>query len=123
MREPIKQGLKRLLYCQLSLLLGMMILSYAMIGWKASYSVCLGGLVFLLPSFIFAAKLFRHSGAKQTKAIVRAFYVGEAWKLMISMALFAFVFIYVAIDPLTFFGSFIVMQLSHWLAPGLLKTR
>jgi ATP synthase protein I len=123
MREPIKRGLRQLLLLQLGLLFILALLFYVGLNVKASYSALLGGGIFLLPSCLFAIKLFKHSGVGHAKKIVRAFYTGEAMKLSVSMLLFALVFIFVKIDAGAFFGSFIVMQLSHWLAPQFLKTR
>jgi ATP synthase protein I len=93
----------------------------ALVDKKAAYSVLLGAMVYLLPTWAFARRLFRHFGAQQASNIVRAFYAGEAMKLLLSALLFAgiFAFLPVAAGPL--FVGFIALQCSFCFAPWILK--
>ncbi len=92
-------------------------------GGLAAQSALLGGGVHILPSWVFAQKMFRYAGAQQAQQIVKSFYLGEALKLLLTLLLFALVFIYIKIDPLAFFITFVVIQAVFWLAPVLMKTR
>lgn len=84
---------------------------------KMGYSLLLGGLCCVLPSFYFAHKFFRYFGAQMTKQILRTFYLSEIVKLVMIGMLSILVFKFVPILPLYFFIGFIFAQFSFWLAP------
>lgn len=86
-------------------------------GIDAAFSAVLGGLVCLVPNAYFARKLFKHSGARAARQIVNGFYKGEAFKLMLTVALFAMVFKFLSINPLVFFVAYIAAQMVFWFAP------
>lgn len=110
-------GVKRLLKVQLiasvliSLVLGLIF------GQKEALSAMLGGLVAIIPSALFARKLFRHQGAQAARQIVKGFYLGEALKIVSSVILFTLVFLYFKLTPLAFFFTYIVVLMSYWFAP------
>ncbi|UAW98404.1 F0F1 ATP synthase subunit I [Halopseudomonas nanhaiensis] len=57
----------------------------------AGYSGLLGGLVAVIPNAYFAYRVYRYSGARSARAIVRELYSGEAGKLILTAALFVLV--------------------------------
>jgi F0F1-type ATP synthase assembly protein I len=81
---------------------------------KAAYSLFLGSCCCLIPNFIFARKLFAHQDARQVKQAIKAFYRGEAFKLLLIGGLSLIVFMSVKIAPLYFFGGFLVAQIAFW---------
>lgn len=111
------RGIKRLLMAQfvisLTIALGLLFTR----GQMAASSAMLGGLVAIIPSAIFAKKLFQHQGARAARQIVKSFYIGEALKISISVVLFALIFKFFQITPLAFFSTYIVVVFSCWLAP------
>ena len=73
---------------------------FAMIGYAAqdlvvAYSLLCGGLICAIPNAYFSVKAFRHRGARAAKKIVRAFYVGEGIKILLTCAGFGLAFVYV----------------------------
>ncbi|WP_238583832.1 ATP synthase subunit I [Legionella brunensis] len=110
-------GVRRLLLAQLviSLLIALGLL--LILSEKEALSALLGGLVAIAPSALFAQKLFRYQGARAARQIVKGFYLGEALKLVSTIALFTFVFMSFKIAPLAFFFTYIVVLMSHWFAP------
>ena len=86
-------------------------------GVDAALSAIIGGVVCVLPNAFFARQLFRYSGARAARQIVNGFYKGEAYKLMLSVSMFALVFKYLAIQPKVFFVAYIAAQSMFWLAP------
>lgn len=86
-------------------------------GKKEAASALLGGVVVILPSGLFAGKLFQHQGAQLARQIVKSFYLGEALKILSSVALFTLVFRLFKISPLAFFFTYIVVLMNHWFAP------
>lgn len=86
-------------------------------GGMAGYSAVLGGVTVILPGFCFARKFFACTGAQAVKKIVRAFYVGEAIKLALTMGLCLLIFKWIPIAMLPFFAAFIVAQAALFLVP------
>lgn len=93
------------------------IVGYMMLGWLFAYSLLLGGLVCAVPNAYFIIKAFRYRGARAAQKIVRAFYQGEAIKILLMCAGFALIFVYV--EPLSsgaLFAGFILVYLTGLLA-------
>ncbi len=87
-------------------------------GYTAAYSALAGGCVFILPNAYFAYKTFSHGGASQARNIVKAFYVGEAVKIILTAALFTMVFVGVKpLDVLAMFVAYFLVLVSNWLMP------
>ncbi|WED42958.1 ATP synthase subunit I [Legionella cardiaca] len=110
-------GIKRFLLAQLAASLLITLGLLLIWGEKEAISALLGGLVAIIPSALFAKKLFRHQGARAARQIVKSFYLGEALKIVSTIALFTFVFMSFKIAPLAFFLTYIVVLMSHWFAP------
>jgi ATP synthase protein I len=110
-------GAKHLLIAQLiiSLLLALGMLLF--FGKKEATSAILGGMVAIIPSALFAKKLFQYQGARAARQIVKGFYFGEALKILSTIALFSWVFMSFRIAPLAFFFTYIVVVMTHWFAP------
>lgn len=121
-----QQGLnavKRLLILQLGLTLAMIAVFAAFDGAKAASSALLGGLICVIPNICFGRMVFKHRGARAAKQIVSSFYKGEALKMVLTIILFALVFINYSVAPLAFFLTYIIVQLSHWFVPLVLTNK
>lgn len=104
----------RLLKWQLILAL-VLTASASPLGGLAMFSVLLGTGIAIAGSLYFALQAFRHAGAIQAPQIVRSFYKGEAGKFVITVLLFAAVFVWV--KPLQagwLLTGFILEQLVAW---------
>jgi ATP synthase protein I len=117
------RGARRLLACQLGLTLLIAAAAALISGATAALSAILGGLVSAIPTAYFARKLFRYQGARAAKQIVNSFYKGEALKIVLSIILFALVFIFSNIIPVVFFATYIVVQIVLWFAPLLFANK
>lgn len=115
-------GVKRLLYIQVAVT-AVVAIACSVVSWQAGYSALLGGVVCIVPTQYFAAKLFKHTGARAAKQIVRSFYVGEAVKMLLSIALFTVIFVNVRLSAGAFFIAFIMVQLTFWLAPWIFRAK
>lgn len=81
----------------------------------AAMSVALGAGIAIAGSLYFALQAFRLAGARQAPQIVRSFYKGEAGKFVITVLLFAAVFVGVkALQPGWLLTGFILEQLVVW---------
>ncbi len=83
----------------------------------AAQSALLGGLVSIVPTAYFAAKLFKYNGARAARQIVNGFYKGEALKIAMTAVLFTVVFKFFTIIPLVFLSVYITVQMVFWFAP------
>lgn len=110
-------GVKRLLKMQLmtSGLISLVLLLFY--GKDEGISAMLGGLVAIVPTIVFARKMFRFQGARAAKQIVKSFYIGEALKILLTAILFCLVFILYKVAPLAFFLTYIVVLMNYWFAP------
>lgn len=85
----------------------------------ASYSSLLGGLVCLLPGVYAAIRTLREAPSEITPIVA-----GELGKLALSIALFIAVFVLVKpLNVLSFFGTFIGLQLMYVVVPVLESNR
>lgn len=94
---------------------------FLMSGRIAGLSALLGGLIAWLPNTYFALRAFRYRGARAAQKIVRSFYAGAFGKMMLTMAMFAVVFIKVKpLSALALFVGFALVQTMNWIVPLLL---
>lgn len=111
------RGIKQLLTYQLAFCLLLSLMIYLRSGQRAALSILLGGLVAIIPTWIFAKKLFRFQGARAARQIVQGFYAGEFLKIITSVMLFTVVFSLYPVVPLVFFLTYITILMTHWFAP------
>jgi len=87
-------------------------------GKVTGFSALLGGLIAWLPNTYFALRAFRHRGARAAQKIVRSFYAGAFGKMILTMAMFAVVFIKVKpLGVLALFVGFALVQTMNWIIP------
>ena len=115
-----KHGIVRFWIFQLILVFILAALSALKYNANAAISVILGGMVGIIPNALFAVKLFKYQGARAARQIVNSFYKGEALKIVLSIFLFALVFISYKITPLAFFVSYVLVLMTHWFAPWII---
>ena len=99
------------------------VIGYAAQGLVVAYSLLSGGLICAIPNAYFSVKAFRHRGARAAKKIVRAFYVGEGIKILLTCAGFGLAFVYV--KPLStpaLFSGFVVVYLTGLVSLILMQT-
>ena len=87
-------------------------------GKVSGLSALLGGLIAWLPNTYFAIRAFRYRGARAAQKIVRSFYAGAFGKMILTMAMFAMVFIQVKpLSALALFVGFAIVQTMNWIVP------
>ena len=115
-----KRGIFQLWLIQLTVVFFISSLCAMAVDANAALSALLGGLVYFIPNLCFAIKVFQYQGARSAKQIVNSFYKGEAYKIILSVFLFAAVFIFQKITAPAFFASYIVLLITHWFTPWIL---
>jgi len=78
-------------------------------------SALLGGLIGFLPNVFFAIIFGRKDPRKSASQVARAFYFGEAVKLILTALLFVAVFQLPGILPLPLFATFVVVIMVFWV--------
>ncbi|ARU59603.1 MAG: F0F1 ATP synthase subunit I [Pseudomonadales bacterium] len=96
-------------------------LAFGFRGEVSFYSAVLGGCIFVIPNAYFAFKAFAHNGARAAQQIVKAFYTGEAVKLILTAVAFTMVFVLVKpLDVFALFLTFFISLMTNWLTPWVL---
>ena len=82
-----------------------------------AWSALLGGGLYLLPNHYFADRALTFSKGQTAGKALAEMYVSQMWKMGISILAFAAVFILIhPLNPFSLFGTFILMQITGWLA-------
>ncbi|MFT7558416.1 MAG: ATP synthase protein I [Flavobacteriales bacterium] len=103
---------------QLAVLLPVVGLVYC-VYQKATVSLLLGALVFVLPNLLFTRYTFRYRGANNAIEIYRSFQFGETVKLVATVLGFALVFKYVQqLNILVFFAAYVSMVTLQFYIAG-----
>ncbi|WP_372738371.1 ATP synthase subunit I [Neptunomonas sp.] len=80
-----------------------------------AYSVLLGGGIYLIPNTYFAWRVLFREQKGTPGRILTDMYIGQIWKMLISIVCFALVFIMVRpLSPFSLFFAFILLQVSSW---------
>jgi ATP synthase protein I len=119
----IKKGFKQAK--QLLLFQLVLVLIVAGLGllkeFQVAVSLLSGGMVVIFANTYFVIKAFSHSGAQASKQVLRAFYVGEAVKIMILAGSIAIAFKLLPGFELYVLVGYVVALLTQWLAPIIIK--
>ncbi|WP_299182329.1 ATP synthase subunit I [uncultured Neptuniibacter sp.] len=103
-----------------------MVLSSALLlhDLVTAWSALLGGGLYLLPNLYFAHRALTFREKQSAKIALAEMYLSQIWKMGISILAFAAVFILVhPLNPFSLFGTFILMQITSWLAQMKLNNR
>jgi ATP synthase protein I len=113
-------GLKRVAYgvvlAQAVLTALLAVVSYIFWGRNVALSAATGGGIGTLASLTLALLVFR-KGPRELATLIRAFYVGEAAKIGVTIVLFVVVLATMKkmLVPGALFGAFVATFLVHWL--------
>lgn len=117
LNAPARKSARQLLLIQALIAVACALAAFGLSGSKAAASALLGGAVCIIPNGIFAWMALRHAGARAARDIARAFYLGEALKLILTGALFAFVLVALPVHAPAVLISFILSLQAQWFAP------
>lgn len=84
-------------------------------GWQNALSPALGGLAAIIPNFYFALRIYKVTG-QEPKKIVRAFYVGEAGKLVLTGIFFVIILQIPTLQVLPLFAGYAAALSVFWFA-------
>ena len=68
------------------------LVTYFVWGLSCAQSVLAGGIIGIIPNFVFAYKAFKYAGAKSSKLVVESFFSGVKLKMVLTATLICFGF-------------------------------
>lgn len=89
---------------------------FAVWGVPSGLSALAGGVVVVLPNFIFATLAFSYMGASSSAKVLQTFYWGEAVKLLLTIVLFSLAFSLLKVEFWPFFLSYTIGLMVPWKA-------
>ena len=107
---------RRVLQLQMLIILIVSGLTLLLAGAREAGSAIAGGLVGFVPNAYFAIKFGRQDPRKTASQVVRAFYLGETIKLVVTALLFAIVFQIPGIEFMPLFIGFVPVVMVFWFA-------
>ena len=86
--------------------------------WSTPWGISLfvGGLIAWVPSVLLYRLLFKYFGAQYAQEFIRAFYLGQFLKFLLTVTGFIVVFAWTNWQPLPVMFGFIGVQSVFWLA-------
>ncbi|MBM4202181.1 MAG: F0F1 ATP synthase assembly protein I [Gammaproteobacteria bacterium] len=113
---------RRVLHWQIGIIAFSVSVATALAGWPAGRSALIGGLIGFVPNAVFALRFGKSAGGRSAQEIVRAFYAGEASKLVMTAVLFFLVFQLPELRYAPLFAAFIAVMGAFWAALLFLDT-
>ena len=99
------------------------LVSWAVADSRAALSAALGGGISSVASFVMALLSFRKQATTDPLRAVSAFFVGEAAKVAIVIALFVVVLKTMKVVPLAMLGAYVATFFVFWVALARLSLR
>ena len=112
---------RKLLVCQFSAALVAAILFAYFQGPLAAAAAIGGGAICVLANAYFSRKAFSVAGAQAAKQIVRAFYMAQLGKIVITVVLFILALWIGKLPVFPLFIGYVAAQLAFWCAPWIFK--
>ncbi len=116
---------RRVLTIQACVAAGGFLLFSWLAGAHAAWSAMAGGAIGLLTTTFFALRVFIGGAHRPPKDIVRAFYVGESQKLLLTVALFVVAIVWLQVSFLPMLLTYMASLAAFWivLLPALSGTQ
>lgn len=113
--KPGRKYAYRQVFLQFIITLLSFIICYFGWGLTTATSALAGGMVSVIPNFVFAHKAFKFAGARAARQVVDSFYGGVKLKLVLTAILFALCFKYLDLNVAAFFITYSITMLVPWL--------
>jgi ATP synthase protein I len=108
---------------QAAVALAAALVSWAVADSRAALSAALGGGISSVASFVMALLSFSKQATTDPLRAVRAFFVGEAAKVALVIALFVVVLKTMKVVPLAMLGAYVATFFVFWVALARLSLR
>lgn len=115
--KSLKHQANKIVLVQLVLVALLAVVFLMINNSRAALAVLAGGLVYILPGYFYAARLFSNVSPHAIVRIMFVFYLGEVLKLIISIGLFIVLLNIFAFPLLPYFLGYLLAALSFCVAP------
>lgn len=112
----LNRATKTILGLQVLVTLAGGVIAYLLGGGQSAIGAVTGGGISFLATAYFALKVFSGGRGRPAKAIVRSFYAGEMQKILLTIALFLVAIIWLKVEFLPMFLTYMAGLLAFWLA-------
>lgn len=111
----------KIVMSQAVVVISISVILFALWGWNIGSSALVGGLIVVIPNFVFATLAFSYAGASASKKVVTTFFLGEAVKLLLTIVLFALALALLDVHFLALLATYVAGMFLPWLAPLYIK--
>lgn len=112
----LRQAARRLFLVQCAVAAAAALLFQAFADLRMGVSAALGGGVAALGTAVFALLATRVPDRADARQMARAFYRAEGWKLLLTVAAFAGIFLAWDVSGLALIAGYVAAALVYWLA-------
>ncbi len=114
----------KLVYVQLIITVVIALLLYAYSGLVLAYSALLGGAVYIVPNIYFVRSAFKSAKMETPQSILSRFYIAEAQKFLVTIAMFAICFALVkSLHAVSFFTAYILIMIINLFGSVILSKK
>lgn len=117
--KPGRKLAQKLLLLQVGVVLTTAILATIAVNVDWGVSALYGGGIAVIANAAFALCAFLFSGARAARFIVASFYAGEVLKILLTVVLFAVVYLYAEVEPFPLKLTYLLALGMNLLAPVL----
>lgn len=121
--QSVRRAVSRIIFYQFLIVVGLALMLFLVKGTRSSLSFFGGGLAYVLPTLIFTRVVLLCAGAAFSARFMIAFFAGEAFKLVLSGALFLLVVLYCHASTIEAVGGLLGAILAFWGASALCLLR
>lgn len=115
--KSLKHQTNKIVLVQLAFVAVLAVVFLMINSSRAALAVLCGGLVYILPGYFYAARLFSNVSPHAIVRIMFVFYLGEVLKLIISIGLFITLLNIFSFPLLPYFLGYLLAALSFCVAP------
>jgi ATP synthase protein I len=116
LQELVQNKAYRIVKFQMAGVIVLALIALILYGTTCGVSVLLGGLAYVLPTFVFVWRVFRYARASEMTQFLAAFFLGEMLKLAFAAFLFLMIVKYLPVSLLSVLVGFIGAIVSFWIA-------
>lgn len=115
--NSIKKKANQIILTQLIVAIILAAVFFVLSGSKSAGAALCGGLIYIVPCFLYANRLFANVSPQAIKRIIVVFYLGEILKLLVSVGLFILLMYLISLPLLPYFLGYLVAALAFSVAP------
>ena len=117
--RPGRELAKRLMLIQVSVVIFVAAGMALAVDVDWGVAALIGGGIFVVANMVFAVFAFLFSGARAAKLVAASFFAGEALKILLTIALFSFVYVYMQVELVPLKLTYLLVLGINIFAPAL----